>query len=338
VDAFLAAMGGSKIFCRVNGPLGETIDSFYGILPREDGKTAIIEMAAAAGLPLLQPQQRNPAKTSSYGVGQLILDAVKQGCDEIILGLGGSCTNDFGCGAAAAVGVRFYDAAGESFVPVGGNLAEIADYNLAPAQQALSGVKIQVICDIDNPVYGANGAAAVFAPQKGADDAMVRELDSQLQSLARLIAQKQGVEVQQIKGGGAAGAMGAGIAVFLGGTLRSGIDTILDTISFEQIAPQYDCILTGEGKFDKQSLGGKVCIGIARRAKALQIPVIVIAGGVLDPVEAAYAEGVSAVFSINRLPEDLEISASKSADNLIYTTENIIRSIRLNRKGERKRA
>lgn len=326
VDALLYAMGGEKVTLPVSSPYREKIRGFYGILPNQ---TAVIEMAATAGLPLLPQEKRDPALTTTYGVGELIADAVKRGCKKILLGLGGSCTNDFGCGAAAAMGAKFKNAGGEYFIPTGGTLDQIVSYDTAQLKQNLKDVQIRVICDIDNPTYGEKGAAYVFAPQKGADEASVRKLDQNLRALAHIIKQTEAIDVQDIKGGGAAGAMGAGMAVFFGAELCSGIDAVLDAVSFEETAEDCDLIFTGEGKFDSQSLSGKVCVGVAKRAKSLGIPVIVIAGGVGEDISAAYDLGISAVFSINRLPLDLSVSAPYSKQNLTLVTENIIRTLNI---------
>lgn len=324
VDALLTALGGEKIALTVSDPLGREIEGSYGILPNG---TAVIEMAAAAGLPLLSESERNPGITTTYGVGQLLDDAICRGCKNILMGLGGSSTNDFGCGAAVAMGALFFDADGNEFLPTGGTLHRIADYDLTALSEKLTGCSVTVICDIDNPTYGTTGAAYVFAPQKGADADCVKRLDQNLRAFGEVIRQKEQIDVQQIKGGGAAGAMGAGMAVLFGATLTSGIDAVLDAVKFEEIAVGYDCIFTGEGKFDSQSLGGKVCIGLAKRAKPLGIPVIVIAGGVGDDIDAAYGMGVSAVFSINRLPLPLAQSAPYSKDNLTFVTEQIVRTM-----------
>ncbi len=326
VQALLTALGGEKINLWVTGPLKEPVLSFYGILPNG---TAVIEMAAAAGLPLVKKEMQNPGKTTTYGVGELIADAVGRGCKNILLGLGGSCTNDFGCGAAAAMGALFYDADQKPFLPTGENLQQIASYDLTALQQKLGGVQITVICDIENPPYGKSGAAYVFAPQKGADPAMVEMLDRNLQAVSQTIQKASGIDVQQIVGGGAAGAMGAGMAVFFGAQLQSGIDAVLDAAQFEALSKGCDLIITGEGKFDDQSLSGKVCIGVARRAKAQNIPVVVLAGGVGDHIQAAYDMGICAVFSINRLPLPLSESAPMSKENLSFTAENVMRSLQI---------
>ncbi len=330
VDAFLAAAGGGKkVFCKTTDPLSRRIDGYYGIIRTKAKNTAVIEMAAAAGLTLLSPNERDPLKTTTFGVGTLILDAVQNGCEEILLGLGGSCTNDFGCGAAACLGVRFYDKDGKVFLPTGGTLSQIASYDDSAAKRLFSGVKLTLICDVASPVYGKEGAAYVFAPQKGADQAAVECLDENLRAAAAVIQKQTGFDLQTLSGGGAAGAMGAGMCVFLNARMRSGIDALLDTVSFEQCAKDYDCVLTGEGCFDLQSLSGKVCIGVAKRAKALHLPVIVIAGGIKGALSEAYRLGVDAAFSINRLPLPLSESAGDSYQNLVFTTENIIRTLQL---------
>lgn len=329
VDAFLAAAGGRKVFCKTTDPLSRPIEGFYGIIPADSGDTAVIEMAAAAGLTLLSASERDPQRTTTFGVGTLILEAVKNGCKRILLGLGGSCTNDFGCGAAAALGVVFYDEGGRAFVPTGGTLSQIASYDDRAAKRLLSDVKLTLVCDVTSPVYGKEGAAYVFAMQKGADEAAVQRLDENLRAVAAVVQRQTGQDVQQFSGGGAAGAMGAGMRVFLNAESRSGIDALLDVVSFAQCAENYDCVLTGEGCFDAQSLSGKVCIGIAKRAKALRLPVIVIAGGLKGDLSEAYRLGVSAAFSINRLPLPLSESAGESYQNLVDTTESIIRIFNL---------
>lgn len=320
VDAFLTALGGEKIYAEVAGPYLEPMRGFYGLI----GDTAVIEMAACAGLPLVG-ENKNPALTSTYGVGQLMLHAAKSGARKIIMGLGGSATNDGGCGAAAAAGVRFTNAAGESFIPVGGTLCHIAGIDMSGLAEELRDIEIITMCDIDNPMYGPRGAAYIFGPQKGADEAMVRLLDENLRHLCNMIKQELGFELSAIPGGGAAGAMGAGMAAFFGSKLQMGIETVLDTVGFDSVAADADFIFTGEGKIDSQSLRGKVVIGVARRAKKLNVPVIAVVGGAELGLDAAYQEGVTAVFTINRLPLELKDSAKDSDKNLDFVMENILR-------------
>lgn len=322
VDAFLAALGGEKVHARVAGPFFEPVESFYGLT--DGGKTAIVEMAACAGLPLAG-ERRDPALTTTYGVGELIALAVEGGARKIILGLGGSATNDAGCGAAAVLGVRFFDRTGTPFVPTGGTLGEVERIDVSAARERLRGVEITAMCDIDNPMYGENGAAYVFAPQKGAGPEQVRALDAGLRRLAGVMRRELGMDFAELPGAGAAGAMGAGVTAFLGASLQSGIESVLNAVDFDRAAADADLIFTGEGRLDSQSMRGKVVIGVARRAKRLGKRVIAIVGGAEGELEAAYAEGVTAVFTTNRLPEPLSRSAPRAAENLAFTMDNILR-------------
>lgn len=327
VDCFLQALPGERISCPCTGPLFDEITAYYALI--DDGRTAVIEMAAAAGLPMVE-NRRNPLRATTFGVGQLIQDALERGVERIILGLGGSATTDGGCGAAAALGVRFLRQDGQSFVPTGGTLQEIAHIDVSSIDPHLSHCKVVTMCDIDNPMYGPRGAAYIFGPQKGADEAAVKRLDDNLQHLAAVIEKDLGLKVAEVPGSGAGGAMGAGTIAFFGARLQSGIDTVLEAVHFEELARQADVIFTGEGRLDSQSLQGKVVIGIARRARELRCPVIAVVGGVDDAgLEPAYDQGVSAVFSINRLPQDFAVSRHKSRDNLQATAENIFRLLKL---------
>ncbi len=323
VDAFLAAVGGSREFATVKNPYFEDMRACYGLI--ENGQTAVIEMAACAGLPLIE-DRKNPRLTTTYGVGQLIIAAAKKGVKKIIVGLGGSSTNDGGCGAAAAAGIKFYDQAGKEFVPTGGTLIDIARIDFSGKHPLLGGLEIVTMCDIDNPMYGPTGASFVFGPQKGANPQMVEELDHGIQHLSHVLAQETGNDISQIPGTGAAGAMGAGMIAFFNARLQMGIQTVLDTVKFETLIHDADYIFTGEGKLDSQSLRGKVVIGIAGRARKQQKPVIAIVGGADDAkIHSAYEMGVTAVFPINRLPQDFSVSRQYSAENLGYTVDNILR-------------
>jgi glycerate kinase len=326
VDAFIAAVGGEKRYLDAAGPYFEKMRAFYGLLV--GGKTAVVEMAATAGLPLVE-NRKDPSRTTTYGVGELILAAAESDAERIVVGLGGSATNDAGCGAAAAAGVRFLDRDGKPFVPVGGTLKDVEHIDVSGLSPALRGIEIVTMCDIDNPMYGPNGAAAIFAPQKGAGPEMVAGLDAGLRHLAGVIARDLGTGIADIPGAGAAGAMGAGMVAFFGSNLRMGIETVLDTVDFERAAADADIIFTGEGKIDSQSLSGKVVIGVARRARKLGKPVIAVVGGADYNIEAAYAEGVSAIFPINRLPQDFSLLRAKSAENLAFTVDNILRLLQI---------
>ncbi|MDR2069986.1 MAG: glycerate kinase [Treponema sp.] len=328
VDAFLAALGGKKVSVPVRGPYMEDITGFYGLI--DGGATAVIEMAACAGLPLAGGKLR-PDQATTYGVGQLMVDAAKRGCRKIILGLGGSATNDFGAGAAAAAGIRFFNSYGKEFVPTGGGLSRIANIDASGFLPELKALEIVTMCDIDNPLYGPQGAAYVFGPQKGADPGMVKFLDDQLRSISDMVIRELGVDVSGIPGAGAAGGMGGGMIAFFGSRLQMGIETVLDTVRFDQLLEGADMVFTGEGKIDTQSLRGKVVIGVARRARKAGIPVIAVVGDIGGNIEGAYDEGVTAIFSINRAAIPFEQAKTRALEDLSLTMDNLMRFIvRLN--------
>lgn len=334
VDAFLAACGGEKIKMCVTGPLREKTESFFGILP--DG-TAVVEMAAAAGLPLVG-EKKDPAVTTTFGAGELIGEAIRRGAKKLILGLGGSATNDGGCGAAAALGARFFNADGKQFVPVGSTLKDVCSVDVSELKKTLEGVKIRAMCDIDNPLCGPSGAAAVFGPQKGADAGTVKMLDEGLYNLAKVIKKDLSVDVLGLPGAGAAGGMGAGAAAFFGAELVMGIEAVLDTVGFDALAADADLIVSGEGKLDAQSLRGKTVIGIARRAKALGVPLIAVVGDVGDGIDAAYRTGVSAVFSINRVALPFSEARTRSERDLEATLGDVFRfAAAIQKSGDKKR-
>lgn len=322
VEAFLAAAGGERRTRTVTGPFGEPVDAFYGILG--DGRTAVIEMAACAGLPLAEGRL-NPERATTYGVGELLLAAKEAGCTKAILGLGGSCTNDGGVGAAAALGAKFTRADGAAFVPSGGTLGEIAALDVSPVVQALQGMELTAMCDIDNPLYGEAGAAAVFAPQKGADAAMVARLDAGLRHLGQVSARCLGRDFSHLPGAGAAGGLGFGMAAFCGAQLRMGIDAVLDAVGFDSLLPGTDVVFTGEGKIDSQSARGKVVSGVAVRCRKAGVPVVAVVGQIGQGFEEMYQQGLTAVFSINRAAQPFAESRFHAGENLALTMENIAR-------------
>lgn len=328
VDAFLSAVGGQQVPVVCTGPYGEPITACYGLLP--DG-SAVVEMAAAAGLPMVG-KNRDPEKATTYGVGQLIRHAARHGAKRLVLALGGSATNDGGCGAAAAVGVKFYRAAGESFVPVGGTLKEICRIDISGMDPAVRSIPFLTMCDIDNPLCGPTGASAVFGPQKGADEAMVQRLDDGLRHLAALLERDTGRNVLTLPGGGAAGGFGAGAAAFFASPLQMGIDVVLELTDFDRRAAGAALVITGEGRLDSQSLRGKVVVGVARRARALGVPVAALVGGSDTDVAAVYGEGVSGVFPINPLPRPFSEVSEHCRENLRFTAENLMRFYRAVRK------
>lgn len=326
VDAFLYALGGEKKSIWVSDAFNEQkILAHYAML-KDD--IAVIEMATCAGLPLVK-NRLEPDKTTTFGVGELIIDAVNSGAKKIILGLGGSATNDGGCGMAAALGVKFKDEQDQEFIPTGGTLSQIYKIDMNNIYSKIKDIEFISMCDVDNPLCGRLGASAVFAPQKGADEDMVKSLDEGLAHLAKIIKRDLHIEVKDIKGAGAAGGLGAGSIAFLQSKLTKGIDVILDTINFDELVSKADIIFTGEGKFDSQSLHGKVVMGVANRSQKYKTPVIVVTGAIGENIQEAYNKGITAIFSINKEPMEFSKSALKSKENMILTMENILRLLKI---------
>ena len=321
VDAFLTAVGGKKVDVPCHGPHMEEMRGFYGLLP--DG-TAVVEMAAAAGLPLAG-NRLEPDKTTTYGVGELMAAAAEQGARRIILGLGGSATNDGGCGAAAALGVRFLDAEGKEFLPTGGTLRSLAKIDIGEQKQL---PEIAVMCDIDNPLCGSAGASAVFGPQKGATPDMVKVLDGNLFHLAEIIRKDLGVEIAELPGAGAAGGMGGGAVAFWNGKLQMGIETVLDTVDFDGIVQGARLVLTGEGRLDGQSVRGKVVAGVAKRSKRAKVPVVAVVGAIGDGADGIYDLGVCSVFTTNHMPVPFEVAKLHAHENLRRTARNLMGFLR----------
>lgn len=326
VDAFLYALGGEKKSVWVSDAFNEQkILAHYAML-KDD--IAIIEMATCAGLPLVK-NRLEPDKTTTFGVGELIIDAINSGAKKIILGLGGSTTNDGGCGMASALGVKFKDEQDQEFIPTGGTLSQIYKIDMNNIYSKIKDVEFISMCDVDNPLCGKLGASAVFAPQKGADEDMVKLLDEGLAHLAKIIKRDLHIEVKDIKGAGAAGGLGAGSIAFLQSKLTKGIDVILDTINFDELVSKADIVFTGEGKFDSQSLHGKVVMGVANRSQKYKTPVIVVTGAIGENIQEAYNKGITAIFSINKEPMEFSKSALKSKENMILTMENILRLLKI---------
>ncbi|RGO02509.1 MULTISPECIES: glycerate kinase family protein [Megamonas] len=326
VEAFLYALGGEKKSVWVSDAFNEQkILAHYAML-KDD--IAVIEMAACAGLPLVK-NRLEPDKTTTFGVGELIIDAINSGAKKIILGLGGSATNDGGCGMAAALGVKFKDEQDQEFIPTGGTLSQIYKIDMNNIYPKIKDIEFISMCDVDNPLCGKLGASAVFAPQKGADEDMVKVLDEGLAHLAKIIKRDLHIEVKDIKGAGAAGGLGAGSIAFLQSKLTKGIDVILDTINFDELVSKADIVFTGEGKFDSQSLHGKVVMGVANRSQKYKTPVIVVTGAIGENIQEAYNKGITAIFSINKEPMEFSKSALKSKENMILTMENILRLLKI---------
>lgn len=331
VACFQGACGGTEVTIPVQGPYGETVQAAYLQL---EGHQAVIEMASSAGLPLVG-DHKNPCETSTYGVGQQIRHAVEHGNTRILLGLGGSCTNDGGCGCAAALGVRFLDAGNHSFIPVGKNLDRIAKIDLEQAEHLLDGVQITAMCDIDNPLHGPTGAAYVFGPQKGADAAAAAFLDTQLLALDHIIQKELRLSVADYPGAGAAGGFGAGMMAFLHASLKPGIEAVLELVNFDALLEDCDLVITGEGRMDSQSIRGKVISGVGGHAYRHGVPVIAVVGEVSREIESICdvpEAGIRAVFSINRQALPFSESKNYSRENYQYTIDNILRLFKISER------
>ena len=311
VEAFLTAIPGQEISCRAHDALGRPIDSFYGIV---DGDRAVIEMAAASGLPLLQDNERNPLLSSTYGTGELLLDAARKGCKRFIVGIGGSATNDGGAGMAQALGARFLDAQGKELPPGGAALARLARIDMSGFTHLLDGCEILVACDVDNPLCGPQGASAIFGPQKGATADMIRMLDAALEHYAQILKRDVGMDILQTPGSGAAGGLGGAFLAFLGAQLRRGIDIVIEAANLEEKISQADLVITGEGRTDHQTLFGKVPMGIAGIAQKYGKPVICLCGGLGSGFEALYEKGLTAALSISDGPMTLQRAMDRSAE------------------------
>jgi len=311
------ASGGKMISCNVHDPLNRIISSSFGI--SGDGKTAFVEMAAASGIQLLLPEERNCYYTSTFGTGELILAAMNKAAQKIILCIGGSATNDAGIGMAAALGYQFMDSDDNLLEPIGKNLQFIHRIDDSNAHTSLRKIEFEVACDVDNPLAGPNGAAWIYGPQKGANECELRQLNKGLEQFAFVVQEKYSVSVLNIPGSGAAGGLGAGAIIFLHAKLRRGIEIVLNFLCFEKLLKSSNLIITGEGKLDSQSLNGKVIQGIAQLAAAYKIPVIAIAGSVELTEDEIKKCGLFKTYSITPEGTPLEIAIKEASANLRST-------------------
>lgn len=323
-NVLVDSLCGRMVELTVQNPVGKPIQAAYGILP---DSTAVIEMSAASGLTLLSPQERNPLITSTYGAGQMIMDAIEKGCPKIIIGLGGSATNDGGVGMASALGVRLLDKAGNDLAPGGAALKLLDRIDVSGLSPKVRSTEFLVACDVENPLCGSNGASAVFGPQKGADNEMVRELDCCLRHYGDKILQTLCIPVAEVPGAGAAGGMGAGLIAFCNAKLIKGVDLILDYLEFDRWVQQADIVITGEGRLDSQTIYGKVPIGVAKRAKKYGKPVYAIAGFLGEGAQAVYDHGIDAVISAIVAPISLGEAIQKSPQAIENAAENLMRII-----------
>ncbi|MEW8996518.1 MAG: glycerate kinase [Thermoanaerobacter sp.] len=325
VESLVDATGGKIIKTNVKDPLFRDIESFYGILG--DGKTAVIEMAAASGLYLLKDYERNPMITTTYGTGQLIKDALDRGCRRFIIAIGGSATNDGGAGMATVLGVKFYDKDGIEIGLGGGELSKIYSIDTSNIDDRLKECEFIVACDVANPLIGENGASRVYGPQKGATKEMVEVLDKNLEHYGKLLEKYFNKKIIDVPGSGAAGGLGAGLMSFLNAQLKSGIEIIIETLKLEEKIKEADIVISGEGKIDFQTAFGKTISGIAKLCKKHNKPLIVIAGTVED-IEKLYEIGVSSVFSTMEKPMSLEDAIKNTSTLLEKSAERIFRLIK----------
>lgn len=321
VDALVHATAGQFRHHDVTGPMGLSVQARYGVLG--DGRTAVIEMAAAAGLDLVARAARDPLTATTFGLGQLILHALDGGCRHFILGLGGSATNDGGAGMAQALGVRLLDDSGQDLPRGGRALRDLARIDLSGIDPRLQDCVFEIACDVDNPLTGEHGASAVFGPQKGATPEMVVVLDAALCRFGRMLESIGGVGVMAAPGAGAAGGLGAGASVFLGATLRPGVEIVLDALALDRVLEGADLVITGEGRLDGQTARGKTPVGVARVAQRHGVPVIALAGALGAGYEAVYDHGISAVFSVVNRPCPLEEALADARPNIRGTARNI---------------
>lgn len=325
VESLVDATGGKIIKTNVKDPLFRDIESFYGILG--DGKTAVIEMAAASGLYLLKDYERNPMITTTYGTGQLIKDALDRGCRRFIIAIGGSATNDGGAGMATVLGVKFYDKDGIEIGLGGGELSKIYSIDTSNIDDRLKECEFIVACDVANPLIGENGASRVYGPQKGATKEMVEVLDKNLEHYGKLLEKYFNKKIIDVPGSGAAGGLGAGLMAFLNAQLKNGIEIIIETLKLEEKIKEADIVISGEGKIDFQTAFGKTISGIAKLCKKHNKPLIVIAGTVED-IEKLYEIGVSSVFSTMEKPMFLEDAIKNAPTLLEKSAERIFRLIK----------
>ena len=321
VQSLVDATGGKIITKEVTGPLGEKVTAFFGVLG--DGKTAVIEMAAASGLHLVPMEKRNPLLTTTRGTGELILAALDEGVDHLIIGIGGSATNDGGSGMAQALGARLLDKDRNEIAPGGGSLDKLANIDISELDARLQNVKVEVACDVDNPLIGQDGASHVFGPQKGATPEMVEQLDQNLAHYATILARDLGKDVAHIPGAGAAGGLGAGLLAFLDAELKSGIDIVIAATDLEEKIKDADLVITGEGKIDSQTIHGKTPIGVAKAAKKFNIPVIAICGSIADDADVVHDHGIDVLFSSLMRITTLEEALESGASNVEKTARNI---------------
>ncbi|MBY6197023.1 glycerate kinase [Vibrio hangzhouensis] len=328
VQSLVDATDGSIVTCDVTGPLGQPVEGFFGLMG--DDSTAVIEMAAASGLHLVEPEQRNPLITTTFGTGELVKAALDRGVKHIIVGIGGSATNDGGIGMAQALGARLLDSEGRELGFGGGELSKLASIDLSDLDARLADIKLEVACDVDNPLCGPKGASHVFGPQKGATPEMVATLDANLAHYADIIKATNGRDVINTAGAGAAGGLGAALLGLFDASLRPGIQIVMDAVSLSDVVKDADLVITGEGRIDSQTIHGKTPIGVARTAKQYDIPVIAIAGSTAKDCAVVHEHGIDAAYSVVLGATDLPTALKEAAFNVEMTSRNIAAAMAMN--------
>lgn len=329
VQSLVDATNGRILKERVTGPLGKEVLAEFGVLG--DNETAVIEMASASGLMLVDVENRNPLITTTYGTGELIKKALDQGVRKFIIGIGGSATNDGGAGMLQALGARLLDDAGNELPFGGGYLNNLKEIDLTNFDKRIEDIEVKVACDVNNPLTGENGASRVFGPQKGADEEAILILDNNLHHFSNIIKDTNGKDVEFYPGAGAAGGLGAGLLAFLNAELKNGIDLVIEEVNLKDQVKNADYVFTGEGSIDFQTKFGKTPVGVAKVAKAANAKVIVFAGKVGENIDCLYEEGIGAIVSILQEVCDLEEALTMGAKNLEKATENICRIIKMSK-------
>lgn len=323
-STLVTTTGGQIKTATVTGPLGTPVQASWGILG--DGRTAVVEMAQASGLPLVPQDKRDPLATTTTGTGELILEALDAGCRQLIVGIGGSATNDGGAGMAQALGVKLLDTGGNLIPPGAAGLELLARIETDTLDSRIKNVNIQVACDVDNPLCGPRGASAVYGPQKGATPEMVTRLDAALAHLATVIARDLGKDIHDLPGAGAAGGLGAGLVAFLDANLRRGIDLVMEALGLEvTLEAGADLVITGEGEINHQTAYGKVPTGVARVASKYNIPVVALAGSIGEGANVVYNHGIKSFMSIVPRPVPLSYCMENAAELLADAAERLIR-------------
>lgn len=331
VRVLIAAIGGSEMTSTVTGPLGEPVEANWGIL--SDNETAVIEVAQASGIYLVEPKQRNPLKATTYGTGELIRFALDAGCRRIVIGLGGSATVDGGAGMAEALGAEFIDSSGYILKGDPISLEKMERLDLDNIDPRLKETEILAACDVTNPLCGPQGAAVVYGPQKGATLEMVTRLDKVLGHLANLLEEKTDRDVKALPGAGAAGGLGTGLVAFLGAKLYSGIELVMDLVGLEAaLSSGVSLVITGEGEINYQTIYGKVPVGVAGLAKKYDLPVVALTGSIGSGAEIVYQHGISGLINIQPRPMTLEYSMKNTADLLEDAAERLMRLLMINTK------